>query len=125
VSIGGCPSKKACELCGKMFEPPRKDQTCCSKDCRKKLPRNPVKARKAKKATIVKAIAPAPVIAAPKPAPLVSEKVNKPYPSRLALLKRLANKGVSAPLFAERSGQGPNLEDVSEFRQAQRESSEN
>jgi hypothetical protein len=108
VSVAKCLS------CGRAFEPKRKDQTCCSKDCRKKLPAsNRVKVRKAKEDTVVKAMAPAPVVAAPKPAQAVSAKAE-----RLALLKRLANKGVSAPAFAERSGQGPNLDDIPEFQRA-------
>jgi hypothetical protein len=158
VSIGGCPSKKACELCGKMFEPPRKDsrlcskactdkdwrqrkqgkvkpvsvakclscgrpfepkrrdQTCCSKACRKKLPR-PVKARKAKEATVVKA--PPPVAVVAKPAQAASGKAD-----RLALIKRLANKGVGVPAFVERAGTSPNLEDITEYQSARRMAAE-
>lgn len=37
---------------------------------------------------------------------------------RLALIKRLANKGVSAPQFVERGGVSPNLEDIPEYQRA-------
>lgn len=108
VSVAKCLS------CGRPFEPKRKDQTCCSKACRKAMPSsNRVKVRKAKEDAAVKAMTPAPVTVVAKP---TTAAVNKA--DRLALLKRLANKGVSAPAFAERSGQGPNLDDIPEFQRA-------
>lgn len=124
AKVGGVKpvSVAKCLSCGRAFEPKRKDQTCCSKACRKAMPRKgaPDQApgmttikvtrngRPATKPEIEAAVA-------GKPLPIDPAKTKA---DRLALLKRLANKGVSAPAFAERSGQGPNLDDVPEFQRA-------
>lgn len=101
-----------CVVCKKQFERKRKDQTCCSTECRRKIPTRSYPEVKAELKKPVQPVQP--------PAPAETTKL-----TRLELIKRMARKGViNSPGFAERSPVAPNLEDIPEFKRAQREAGE-
>lgn len=107
------PPRK-CEVCGVEFVPTRKDSHTCSRTCLKAYHNAKKNGKKA--APKPAAGKPVPVVAAPPPAPPpVANKAD-----RLALIKRLASKGVRAPVpVIERSGVAPRLDDIPEFQRAQ------
>jgi hypothetical protein len=92
-----------CSACGKPYIRKRKDQSCCSAACRRKTPRS--------KPEVVK-----PDVKAPART-VINDDVKK---TRMETLRKLVKKDAYVPPVPRQSV-GSGLEDISEFRQAQRE----
>ena len=108
VSIGGCPSKKACELCGTMFVPKRKDSRLCSRACTDK----DFRAKKLAKVKPVIAVAAVPAVKSPSP-----EADKK---TRLEILRKIVKKDAYVPPSDYGSSRA-DYSGVEEFAQADRE----